>query len=149
MIAFPLITGDGQLVSMGDVHFSDALGAPQAYGLIRFSHTSDALRGLAIYLALVPPLLAILMLNSLAMEWAGLAEFQPVVEGMAQLESNSARLAMFGWAVLLAPVAEEVVFRGVAFPVLGAISLTHEVILERTKPINKWSASAKKGDGAT
>lgn len=30
-----------------------------------------------------------------------------------------------------------------------AISLTHEVILERTKPINKWSASAKKGDGAT
>lgn len=46
MIAFPLITGDGQLVSMGDVHFSDALGAPQAYGLIRFSRTSDALRGL-------------------------------------------------------------------------------------------------------
>lgn len=46
MIASPLITGDGQLVTMGDVHFNEELAAPQALGLMRFSHTSDALRGL-------------------------------------------------------------------------------------------------------
>ncbi len=46
MTPSPLITGDGQLVSMGDVHFNDELGAPQALGLMRFSHTSDTLRGL-------------------------------------------------------------------------------------------------------
>ncbi len=46
MIASPLVTGDGQLISIGDVHFNDELAAPQASGVIRFSHTSDALRGL-------------------------------------------------------------------------------------------------------
>jgi len=46
MIASPLITGDGQLVDVGDVHFNDELAAPQAYGVMRFSHTSDAQRGL-------------------------------------------------------------------------------------------------------
>lgn len=46
MIASPLVTGDGQLISIGDVHFNDELAAPQAYGVIRFSHTSDTLRGL-------------------------------------------------------------------------------------------------------
>ncbi len=46
MTTSPLITGDGQLVSMGDVHFNEELGAPQARGLMRFANTSDALRGL-------------------------------------------------------------------------------------------------------
>jgi predicted Rossmann-fold nucleotide-binding protein len=46
MIASPLITGDGQLVDVGDVHFSEELAAPQTFGIMRFSHTSDALRGL-------------------------------------------------------------------------------------------------------
>lgn len=46
MIASPLVTGDGQLVSIGDIHFNEELAAPQAYGVMRFSHTSDALRGL-------------------------------------------------------------------------------------------------------
>ena len=46
MLASPLITGDGQLVDIGDVRYNDELAAPQAYGVMRFSHTSDALRGL-------------------------------------------------------------------------------------------------------
>jgi hypothetical protein len=46
MIATPLVTGDGQLVDVGDVHFNDALAAPESFGVMRFSHTSDALRGL-------------------------------------------------------------------------------------------------------
>ncbi len=46
MIASPLLTGDGQLVTMGDVHFNEELAAPQAFGLMRFSRTSDILRGL-------------------------------------------------------------------------------------------------------
>ena len=46
MPASPLVTSDGQLVSVGEVHFNEELGAPQALGVMRFSHTSDALRGL-------------------------------------------------------------------------------------------------------
>ena len=46
MTISPLITGDGQLVDIGDVRYNDELAAPQAYGVMRFSHTSDALRGL-------------------------------------------------------------------------------------------------------
>ncbi len=46
MLASPLITGDGQLVEVGDVHFNEELAAPQAFGIMRFSRTSDALRGL-------------------------------------------------------------------------------------------------------
>ena len=46
MSASPLITGDGQLVDIGDIHYNDTLSAPQALGGMRFAHTSDALRGL-------------------------------------------------------------------------------------------------------
>ena len=46
MNAAPLITGDGQLVHMGEIHYNALLGAPQARGILRFSGTSDALRGL-------------------------------------------------------------------------------------------------------
>lgn len=42
----PFVTGDGQLVQVSDVHFNQELGAPQVYGVLRFEHTSDALRGL-------------------------------------------------------------------------------------------------------
>lgn len=42
----PLITGDGQLVDVGEIHYSEALAAPEAKGVTRFSDTSDALRGL-------------------------------------------------------------------------------------------------------
>jgi predicted Rossmann-fold nucleotide-binding protein len=46
MTASPLITGDGQLVDIGDIRYNETLAAPQAFGIMRFSHTSDALRGL-------------------------------------------------------------------------------------------------------
>ncbi|MBF0481541.1 MAG: Rossmann fold nucleotide-binding protein [Desulfovibrionaceae bacterium] len=42
----PFITGDGQLAEVGEVHFNTRLGAPQVLGVMRFEHTSDALRGL-------------------------------------------------------------------------------------------------------
>jgi hypothetical protein len=42
----PLITGDGQLVEVGEIHYNAELAAPEAYGIMRFSRTSDALRGL-------------------------------------------------------------------------------------------------------
>ena len=42
----PFVTGDGQLVEVSDVHFNQDLGAPQVHGVLRFEHTSDALRGL-------------------------------------------------------------------------------------------------------
>ncbi len=42
----PFVTGDGQLVNVSDVHFNQELGAPQVFGVLRFEHTSDALRGL-------------------------------------------------------------------------------------------------------
>lgn len=42
----PFVTGDGQLVQVSDVHFNQELGAPQVFGVLRFEHTSDALRGL-------------------------------------------------------------------------------------------------------
>ncbi len=42
----PFVTGDGQLVEVSDVHFNQELGAPQVFGVLRFEHTSDALRGL-------------------------------------------------------------------------------------------------------
>jgi len=46
MNAAPLITGDGQLVDVGEIHYNEALAAPEAHGVTRFSNTSDALRGL-------------------------------------------------------------------------------------------------------
>ena len=42
----PFITGDGSLVDVGEVHFNTALSAPQVAGVMRFTHTSDAMRGL-------------------------------------------------------------------------------------------------------
>ena len=46
MHAAPLITGDGQLVEVGEIHYNEELAAPEAFGLMRFSRTGDALRGL-------------------------------------------------------------------------------------------------------
>lgn len=43
----PWITGDGQLVDVGEVHFNADLAAPQVSAVMRFEHTSDTLRGLA------------------------------------------------------------------------------------------------------
>jgi predicted Rossmann-fold nucleotide-binding protein len=42
----PFITGDGQLVEVGEVHFNTRLGAPQVAAVMRFESTSDTLRGL-------------------------------------------------------------------------------------------------------
>jgi len=42
----PFVTGDGQLVEASVIHFSQDLAAPQLFGTMRFSHVSDALRGL-------------------------------------------------------------------------------------------------------
>jgi len=42
----PFVTDDGRLVEVSDVHFNQDLGAPQVFGVMRFEHTSDALRGL-------------------------------------------------------------------------------------------------------
>ena len=42
----PFVTGDGQLVDASVIHFNHELSAPQLFGLIRFSHVSDSLRGL-------------------------------------------------------------------------------------------------------
>lgn len=42
----PLITGDGQLVDVKEIRYNEALAAPEAHGITRFSNTSDALRGL-------------------------------------------------------------------------------------------------------
>jgi hypothetical protein len=42
----PFVTGDGQLVEPGVIHFNQDLAAPQLFGVLRFGHVSDALRGL-------------------------------------------------------------------------------------------------------
>lgn len=42
----PFVTGDGQLVEASAIHFNKVLAAPQLFGVMRFSHTTDALRGL-------------------------------------------------------------------------------------------------------
>ena len=42
----PYVTGDGHLADVSQVHFDKDLSAPQVSGIMRFTHTSDALRGL-------------------------------------------------------------------------------------------------------
>lgn len=42
----PFVTGDGQLVEASVIHFNQELAAPQLFGVMRFTHVSDALRGL-------------------------------------------------------------------------------------------------------
>lgn len=42
----PFVTADGQLVEAGDIHFNQQLSAPQLFGVLRFRHVSDSLRGL-------------------------------------------------------------------------------------------------------
>lgn len=42
----PIITPDGQLATVSDVHFNQRLNAPQVSGVMQFKHTSDTVRGL-------------------------------------------------------------------------------------------------------
>jgi len=42
----PFVTGDGQLVQAGAIHFNQKLAAPQLGGVMRLTQVSDALRGL-------------------------------------------------------------------------------------------------------
>jgi len=46
MKSSPIITADGQLAAVSDVHFNQRLSAPQVQGVIQFAHTSDTIRGL-------------------------------------------------------------------------------------------------------
>ena len=41
----PFVTGDGQLVEAGAIHFNQKLAAPQLEGVMRLSRVSDLLRG--------------------------------------------------------------------------------------------------------
>ncbi len=42
----PFITGDGELADVSEVHLHEQLAVPQVFGTVRFSQTSDAMRGL-------------------------------------------------------------------------------------------------------
>ncbi len=42
----PFISGDGQLLDVGDVHYNQTLAAPQVRGTMRFHNTGDSMRGL-------------------------------------------------------------------------------------------------------
>lgn len=86
----------------------------QVFGLGREGFPAATGRAL-LYLAAAYPLLALVQLLVLR----GGTEFQPqdVVEFLVQAESLRDRLAILIVAVVVAPIAEEVIFRGYLYPV--------------------------------
>lgn len=79
----------------------------------------DLGRGLTAYFALLPVLMLVVMVNAAVLKLLGhQAGLQNVLLGIGDADDFAQRLYLALWAVLLAPLAEEIFFRGMLFPVL-------------------------------
>lgn len=80
----------------------------------------DALQGLAAYVAIIPILLFYAAVYHVWLQWTG---HEPAPQEVVRLFSEVGEGFMFYYfillAVLVAPVAEEILFRGVLLPALG------------------------------
>lgn len=77
--------------------------------------------GIIGYLALLPPLLLINGLYQSGLEWLGYEiSYQDVVQVLMLPASPIIRAALFFTAIVIAPVVEELFFRGIFFPALAA-----------------------------
>ena len=73
------------------------------------------------YALLLPPMALVVHAVQWLQAWMGqVSSMQPIFDQLAKVDSVAAWVLMFGMVVVLAPLAEEVVFRGVLLPWLSA-----------------------------
>lgn len=90
-----------------------------AFGCRRAHLLRDLREGALFLLALIPPLLPLVYLNAILLDLFGIdPSLQPLLTQYADADSIGLRIYIAVWAVLVAPLAEEVLFRGVGLPAL-------------------------------
>jgi len=90
-----------------------------AFGMRRSALARDALLAVALYLACLPWVAAAAWGSHSILRWAGHEpSLQPVLEATLDAGSGTARAYLVFLAVIVAPIAEEILFRGIALPVL-------------------------------
>lgn len=95
------------------VRFRRAFGG----GSARF--VDDLVRGGRAYFALLPVLMLVVMVGAALLKALNYeSDLQNVLLGIGDADELGQRIYLALWAVLLAPVAEEIFFRGILFPVL-------------------------------
>lgn len=96
------------------------LSARRAFGLRARGLGLDAAAGVLCYLAMVPVFLFVTVIYSLALKVIGYEPtLQPVTEILTSEPRIWLRVYLLFMAVVLAAVVEELIFRGVALPVLA------------------------------
>ncbi len=84
----------------------------------QISVTHDLKKGALFYIALIPPVIISALLSSFVLQYFGIAvESQDILKSFADPEAPLwFSVYMMGLAVALAPLVEEMVFRGIALP---------------------------------
>lgn len=95
------------------------LAVPSAFGCSPNRLLRDLRAGGVCFLALIPPLLALALVNARLLEVFGIdPKMQPLLTQYADADSSGLRVYIGVWAILIAPLAEEALFRGLALPAL-------------------------------
>jgi membrane protease YdiL (CAAX protease family) len=93
------------------------LGVAQNLGLRLSSSLGAILLGMIFYLAILPPLAIVFAVSTKLCQMVGIEPTpQPIADFFVSSDSLLARSLLVGFAVVVAPVAEEVFFRGFAYP---------------------------------
>ena len=84
----------------------------------KVSMSASALKGVVYGIAAIPPtMLATVLANDLIVRAGYETKSQPVIEWLTSPDtSTGTRIAIFISAVIVAPLAEELIFRGILFP---------------------------------
>ncbi len=91
----------------------------EAFGMRARALPTDVLLALGLYLASLPLVAAATWGSRAILRWAGREPLvQPVLEAALDPDAGTARAYLLFLAVVAAPVAEEILFRGIALPVL-------------------------------
>jgi membrane protease YdiL (CAAX protease family) len=109
----PIIAAAFSIPLIREVRMRDAFGGGSA------QFTRDLLTGAALYTAMIACVLPATAATELLMRSLG-HEVSPqkIVEAFAKIEGLEARVFIASWTVLIAPIAEELLFRGVLLPLL-------------------------------
>lgn len=91
-----------------------------AFGMCARRLPRDVLVALGLYIAALPPVAAASWGSSAVLRWVGLKpSLQPVLEATLDPNSGAFLIYLIFLATVIAPVAEEILFRGIALPVLA------------------------------
>ena len=118
LLATELVLRTGMLVALVEFFRRRHIDWQQAFGLFR---PSAAGSGLLIYLAALPPLFVTMFAYERLLSWVGVKiSTQPIAGMFVTTNSTAALILLVLFALVIAPVFEEIVFRGFAYPALKA-----------------------------